>query len=76
MEDPFNFKLLISNNNTDHALDHTDGLHHVCPLSKLKCLMLLLQHKRSRQLADYAKEAAGMNQEQLFQLLLQVRSPP
>ena len=31
-----------------------------------------LQHKRSRQLADYAKEAAGTTQEQLFQLLLQV----
>ena len=31
-----------------------------------------LQHKRSRQLADYAKEAAGLTQEQLFQLLLQV----
>ena len=31
-----------------------------------------LQHKRSRQLADYAKEAAGITQEQLFQLLLQV----
>ena len=31
-----------------------------------------LQHKRSRQLADYAKEAARITQEQLFQLLLQV----
>ena len=43
---------------------------------KLRCLLLLFQHKRSRQLADYAKEAAGMNQEQLFQLLLQVRPLP
>ena len=62
------------------CLAFADGLHHAqayayaIVLPAFIYVVVFFQHKRSRQLADYAKEAAGMNQEQLFQLLLQVCS--
>ena len=65
---------------SDHALApnyawaNADGHHYAFAGVFPALSMTFFQHKRSRQLADYAKEAAGMNQEQLFQLLLQVRS--